>query len=558
MIHQTQFLAVAARIGGPNGQPESSQALSEGLGWANFHVFTLTEEDEEASSPSQQQQHRRAQLEGESETEWACRVAEQGPRELGATVLMAAAALLGSFFGREAICRLLMRFRASKGLDPGDPALPFPSWEVQVFLTQFQGLGESAGDAITSGCFPYEFGGAVVLVGLLLSLTHLALLCYYGIRQQHAVWKHITVKEAVQNMKDVLKESQGQGLYTRAVKMREALDVLVFRGEWESEDHPERKDVVHTSFVDRYGALFDGNHKGAWWYGFWAMFRVLAIGVILAAVLDERSNAGAVLSVGAVDFVIHTFYNPDGDWMEVAKNIYRNIMNISVIASVLAYINGVMPENIYTNVFQLIGIITLVPMIVTALFAPLINLVSQIKTMLSCLTSAAPMPSQLAGVAAVGVAAGAAFDRDAIVEQVQGAREEAAEQQRTGSSPEEARKEGTATGAGGSARTGSSDEAPAPKVRGLSGQLSSRTEGPQPGPHDPYVMQSQSPYPGQPNMIMLPFVPPQLSAYHPGRGSATDPDMMPGAVRARTNGNLVYAAANRGNSLPSTADVMMA
>lgn len=105
--------------------------------------------------------------------------------------------------------------------------------------------------AITSGCFPYEFGGAVVLVGLLLSLTHLALLCYYGIRQQHAVWKHITVKEAVQNMKDVLKESQGQGLYTRAVKMREALDVLVFRGEWESEDHPERKDVVHTSFVDR-------------------------------------------------------------------------------------------------------------------------------------------------------------------------------------------------------------------------------------------------------------------------------------------------------------------
>lgn len=100
--------------------------------WANFHVFTLTEEDEEASSPSQQQQHRRAQLEAESETEWACRVAEQGPRELGATVLMAAAALLGSFFGREAICRLLMRFRASKGLDPGDPALPFPSWEVQV------------------------------------------------------------------------------------------------------------------------------------------------------------------------------------------------------------------------------------------------------------------------------------------------------------------------------------------------------------------------------------------------------------------------------------------
>eukprot|EP00961_Rhodomonas_salina_P179696 2424930-Rhodomonas_salina.3 len=60
------------------------------------------------------------------------------------------------------------------------------------------------------------------------------------------------------------------------------------------------------------------------------MFRGLIIGVILAAVLDERSNAGAVLSVSTLDFVIHTLLNPDSDWLEVSKNIYRNIMNISV------------------------------------------------------------------------------------------------------------------------------------------------------------------------------------------------------------------------------------
>lgn len=51
------------------------------------------------------------------------------------------------------------------------------------------------------------------------------------------------------------------------------------------------------------------------------MFWGLIIGVILAAVLDERSNAGAVVLVGSLDFVILTLFNPDGAWMEVAKNI---------------------------------------------------------------------------------------------------------------------------------------------------------------------------------------------------------------------------------------------
>eukprot|EP00961_Rhodomonas_salina_P293249 3933600-Rhodomonas_salina.1 len=55
--------------------------------------------------------------------------------------------------------------------------------------------------------------------------------------------------------------------------------------------------------------------------GFWGMFWGLIIGVILAAVLDERSNAGAVVLVGSLDFVILTLFNPDGAWMEVAKNI---------------------------------------------------------------------------------------------------------------------------------------------------------------------------------------------------------------------------------------------
>lgn len=94
-----------------------------------------------------------------------------------------------------------------------------------------------------------------MLVVMLLSLTHLGFLCYYGIRQQHAVWTHITVKEALQRVKDVLEESQGQGIYRRVTKLSEAVNMLLFRGEWASEDHREWKDVVHTSFVDRCHAL---------------------------------------------------------------------------------------------------------------------------------------------------------------------------------------------------------------------------------------------------------------------------------------------------------------
>lgn len=76
------------------------------------------------------------------------------------------------------------------------------------------------------------------------------------------------------------------------------------------------------------------------------MFRGLAIGVILAVVLDRRSNAGAVLSIGTLDFLIHTIYNPDGDWMGVVKSIYRNIMNISV-RTTLAPANAPLSETLH-------------------------------------------------------------------------------------------------------------------------------------------------------------------------------------------------------------------
>lgn len=111
--------------------------------------------------------------------------------------------------------------------------------------------------AITSGCGSYELGGGIVLLFLLVTLTYLAMICFYGIRGGHAAWKHVTFREGIQNMKDTIKAAKGRSVLTYFTKMREAFDVLVVRGEWEEEDHPEKKDVLHTSFVTRSPHLKD-------------------------------------------------------------------------------------------------------------------------------------------------------------------------------------------------------------------------------------------------------------------------------------------------------------
>lgn len=249
------------------------------------------------------------------------------------------------------------------------------------------------------------------------------MLVYYGMKKNHAKFNHVSIKEGIQGMKDTVKEGQGKGLFHRLIKTREAFGVLVNRGEWEQEDHHEKKDAVHTSFVDRYGSLFDSHHRKAWWYGFWAMFRGLAVGVILAAVFNPERNAGGMLTIGVVDFILHTLFQPDGDWFEVAKNFYRGVMNIALISSVIGFINGSIPENVYTNVFQLIGIITMVPMIITSLFGPLISA-------FSCLGSLGGVGGAVAGggaMMAAGAVVGGGLDHEAIFDAVNEANEEADE-----------------------------------------------------------------------------------------------------------------------------------
>lgn len=92
------------------------------------------------------------------------------------------------------------------------------------------------------------------------------------------------------------------------------------------------------------------------------------------------------------------FAHPDGDWIEWIKNTYRVIMNVAVVGSVLSYIEGTMPESVFSNAFQLLSIISMVPLILGALFGPLLAVFGQIKSCIDCVTSATGGPPAATGL----------------------------------------------------------------------------------------------------------------------------------------------------------------
>eukprot|EP00961_Rhodomonas_salina_P270197 3650243-Rhodomonas_salina.9 len=132
---------------------------------------------------------------------------------------------------------------------------------------------------------------------------------YYGMRNGHAKWRHIPIKEAVADMKAAIAETQQKDIpwYTKLGDMKKAIGEVVVRGEWEQvgmifasirSEMPgtdkgcaftrrttstERyhltttlrrfrfqffgtdkggtcQDLVHTRFTDRWGPAFDGHH----------------------------------------------------------------------------------------------------------------------------------------------------------------------------------------------------------------------------------------------------------------------------------------------------------
>lgn len=91
---QTQFIALAGRIGGPNaGLPESVTGLSGGLSWTNFHFIP---------SPYASRSDRRLESIFDK-----CEIAQSADIELTSTLLSCAVAIVVVAFARLVISAIL-------------------------------------------------------------------------------------------------------------------------------------------------------------------------------------------------------------------------------------------------------------------------------------------------------------------------------------------------------------------------------------------------------------------------------------------------------------------
>eukprot|EP00287_Rhodomonas_sp_CCMP768_P024366 CAMPEP_0202845074 /NCGR_PEP_ID=MMETSP1389-20130828/69071_1 /ASSEMBLY_ACC=CAM_ASM_000865 /TAXON_ID=302021 /ORGANISM="Rhodomonas sp., Strain CCMP768" /LENGTH=287 /DNA_ID=CAMNT_0049522475 /DNA_START=15 /DNA_END=878 /DNA_ORIENTATION=- len=211
-------------------------------------------------------------------------------------------------------------------------------------------------------------------------------------------------------MRDVWRSGEQGNLFVRIMNLREALEVMKQRGEWEQKDHRVKNGMLHTSFVDRFGSLFDSHHGRAWWYGMWSLFRALVLGVVLSAVFNPTPNAATCLALASLDTSIIMLFLPDGDWTEWIKNAYRAALNTAVVAAVLARIENVMPEYVFSNVFHYLSLAAIAPMIITSLLGPALSLLGQAKAIYSCLTG------NTGAVGVIGVAAAAGLDSAAVLQ----------------------------------------------------------------------------------------------------------------------------------------------
>lgn len=214
--------------------------------------------------------------------------------------------------------------------------------------------------AIASKCFGYEIAGALTLLVLLLVGMFVMVVVLWGLRSRAIKWQRMSVKDAAKGMKDAWTESKGKGLVHRVRVTYAAYIVLNERGEWAANEEREDKGESGNRILDRLGAFFDSSMGGgqprprpralalmraplgcllaplaqppltcgpcvlaAWWYGFWGLLRVMAIGVILAAVFTPEANAGAILALATADSAILVLSRPQIEWMGFLQETYK-------------------------------------------------------------------------------------------------------------------------------------------------------------------------------------------------------------------------------------------
>jgi len=383
MLTQVQFLAIAGRVGGPESQPNSSAALSDGLEWSNFHVISLFGKEDDDTA-------RRSEVD-------TCERHRKSSTELIGTLVTCAVVLLATTIGRVTVKALLGCFQRVRGRELPATFAPFPSWEMYVFMMQYQGLAESAGDAIASRCLGYVIGGVITLVVLGLMLVLLAWVCVHGLSNNRASWSHVSLKEGLAKMREDWNAAKKERkIWTRWQAKYEAVNVWMVRGEWVEEDHEHKKGVVHSVFVNRFGAIFNSFRQGVWWWGLWGMGKVMVIGVVLSNVLAKETNCMIVFVLNTVEWVLFILLHPDGYWMDFFKNTYRCLANISLLGALYAYLDGTLSIGFYTNIFQYLSLASIAPLILSSLFGGLGAVIFWLSKCMAATASVAESANKIA------------------------------------------------------------------------------------------------------------------------------------------------------------------
>jgi hypothetical protein len=288
-----------------------------------------------------------------------CCLARESQYDLGSAAVVCVAATVGSFFLRVFFNALIRWLKRRKGEEYDHEVLPFPVWELQVFLICFTGLAESAGVAIASGCLVYEIAGAAVLLFLLLVLAFLAAFVFIAVHSKTLFWSPIKWKDARAKAKEEFaarKDGRTWAHWFNQVYL--AYLALDHRGEWDVDDETPQAKVLGHRFMERMGGAFDSYQGSSFWMGFWSLLRAIIVCLVLAMVFNSTANAIIVLVVQSVDYALIWLMFPESQWFQFLLNAYKASINLSILGSILAYTQGILPDEIFTVLFQILAVVS--------------------------------------------------------------------------------------------------------------------------------------------------------------------------------------------------------
>lgn len=151
------------------------------------------------------------------------------------------------------------------------------------------------------------------------------------------------------------------------------------RGSWEVAEERLEQKRLDPKFMDRYGSIFDSAHGGAYWYSFWAMVMVMANCVVLAAVFAPIVNATLILVIGVVDSVLLISWHPNTVWKLFIQDFYRSMVNLATLSTILGYLQGLVPEGLFTNIFMVLSLLSLFASTMESILRPIVRFIAHAR-----------------------------------------------------------------------------------------------------------------------------------------------------------------------------------